>query len=247
MSKTYAIADLHGRFDLLEMALAPIAERAELPATLVTLGDYVDRGPDSRKIIERLMAGLGHNGWRLICLKGNHEDIMWQTCRRLADVDWWLTNGGGATLICYGQQEGDQADVTVVPASHLDWIERLPLMHVDKHRVFVHAGVNPNLSLDDQDAEGVVWKIYPDDDDGGHGQRHVVHGHHQHPDGPIFKESRTNLDTFAWYTGRLAIGVFDDATPGGPIEILEVNGEPIEKLLSSRRSMSPVASDAPTR
>ena len=98
MSKTYAIADLHGRFDLLEMALACIIERAELPATLVTLGDYVDRGPDGRKIIERLMAGLGRDGWRLICLKGNHEDIMWQTCRRLPDVDWWLTNGGGATL-----------------------------------------------------------------------------------------------------------------------------------------------------
>ena len=141
MSKTYAIADLHGRFDLLEMAFACIVERAEPPATLVTLGDYIDRGPDSRKIIERLMAGLGRDGWRLICLKGNHEDIMWQTCRRLPDVDWWLTNGGGATLISYGQQEGDQADVTIVPAPHLDWVERLPLMYVDKHRVFVHAGL----------------------------------------------------------------------------------------------------------
>ena len=93
MSKTYAIADLHGRFDLLEMALRCLAERAERAeprATLVTLGDYVDRGPDSRKIIERLMAGLGRDGWRLICLKGNHEDIMWQTCRRLPDLDWWL-------------------------------------------------------------------------------------------------------------------------------------------------------------
>ena len=58
MSKTYAIADLHGRFDLLEMALARVTERAEPPATLITLGDYVDRGPDSRQIIERLMAGL---------------------------------------------------------------------------------------------------------------------------------------------------------------------------------------------
>jgi hypothetical protein len=86
MSKTYAIADLHGRFDLLEMALARITERAELPAVLITLGDYVDRGPGSRQIIERLMAGLGRDGWRLICLKGNHEDIMWQTCRRLPDV-----------------------------------------------------------------------------------------------------------------------------------------------------------------
>ena len=141
MSKTYAIADLHGRFDLLEMALKCLAERAEPRATLVALGDYVDRGPDSRKIIERLMAGLGRDGWRLICLKGNHEDIMWQTCRRLPDVDWWLTNGGGATLISYGQQEGDEADATVVPAPHLDWVEHRPLMYVDRHRVFVHAGL----------------------------------------------------------------------------------------------------------
>jgi len=236
MSKTYAIADLHGRFDLLEMAVARTAEHVEPPATLVMLGDYVDRGPDSRKVIECLMAGLGRDGWQLICLKGNHEDIMWQTCRRLPDVDWWLTNGGGATLISYGQREGDQADVTVVPAPHLDWIERLPLMHIDKHRVFVHAGVNPSLPLEDQDTEDVIWKIYPDNDDGGHGQRHVVHGHHQHADGPIFKKNRTNLDTFAWHTGRLALGVFDDATPAGPIDTLEVVGEPIEKILSSRWS-----------
>jgi len=156
MSKTYAIADLHGRFDLLEMALARVTERAEPPATLITLGDYVDRGPDSRQIIERLMAGLERDGWRLICLKGNHEDIMWQTCRRLPDVDWWLTNGGGATLISYGQHKGDQADVAVVPAAHLDWIEQLPLMHVDMHRVFVHAGIDPSCSLDQQDAEDVT-------------------------------------------------------------------------------------------
>lgn len=66
MSKTYAIADLHGRFDLLEMALAKIADHAELPATVVTLGDYVDRGPDSRRVIERLMGGLDDEGWRLV-------------------------------------------------------------------------------------------------------------------------------------------------------------------------------------
>jgi serine/threonine protein phosphatase 1 len=228
MGKTYAIADLHGRFDLLERALACIVEHAEPPATFVTLGDYVDRGSDSRKIIERLMTGLGRDDWRLICLKGNH--VMWQTCRRLPDVDWWLMNGGGATLISYGQQEGEEADVTVVPAPHLDWVERLPLMYVDRHRVFVHAGIDPNCPLDEQDAEDVLWKIYPDDDE-GHGQRHVVHGHHQHAHGPIFKRNRTNLDTLAWYTGRLVIGVFDDATPGGPIEVLEVHGEPFEKIL----------------
>ena len=86
-----------------------------------------------------------------------------------------------------------------------------------------------------------MWKIYPDDDERGYGRRHVVHGHHQHAHGPIFKNNRTNLDTFAWYTGRLAIGVFDDAAPGGPIEVLEVNGGPIEKILSSGWSRSHLA------
>jgi len=225
MSKTYAIADLHGRFDLLEMGLAKIASDAELPATLVTLGDYVDRGPDSRKVIERLMGGLSREGWRLICLKGNHEDIMWQTCRcKVPDCDWWLTNGGGATLISYGQNAGDEVDITVVPDQHLKWIERLPLMHVDKYRIFVHAGVDANCSLDEQAPQDLIWKIYDDRDERGHGQRHIVHGHHQHADGPILKKNRTNLDTFAWYTGRLVIAVFDDKTPGGPLEILEVQG-----------------------
>jgi serine/threonine protein phosphatase 1 len=228
MSKTYATADLHGRFDLLELALAKIADHAELPATIVALGDYVDRGPDSRKVIERLMLGLGGEGWRLICLKGNHEDIMWQTCRGIVpDCDWWLTNGGGATLTSYGQNEGDQADVTVIPDEHLMWIERLPSMHVDEHHIFVHAGLDPNSSLDEQDPQEVIWKIYGDRDEGGHGQRHVVHGHHHDADGPILKKNRTNLDTFAWYTGRLVIGVFDDDTPGGPLEVLEVRGQPI--------------------
>ena len=227
MSKTYAIADLHGRFDLLEMALAEIADHAELPATLVTLGDYVDRGPDSRQVIEHLMGGLDDKGWRLICLKGNHEDIMWQTCCGIVpDCDWWLTNGGAATLISYGQEEGNEVDVMVIPVEHLRWIERLPLMHVDKHRIFVHAGVDPNCSLDEQDPQDVIWKIYDDRDDGGHGQRHVVHGHEALAHGPILKKNRTNLDTFAWHTGRLVIGVFDDETPGGPVEILETQGQP---------------------
>jgi serine/threonine protein phosphatase 1 len=235
MSKTYAIADLHGRFDLLEMALAKIANHAELPAILVTLGDYVDRGPDSRQVIERLMGGLHEEGWRLICLKGNHEDIMWQTCRGIVpDCSWWLTNGGGATLISYGQWVGDEADVTVVPADHLRWIERLPLMHLDKHRIFVHAGVNPKTSLDKQDPQDVIWKIYDDRDDGGYGERHIVHGHEAHAHGPILKKCRTNLDTLAWRTGRLVIGVFDDDVPGGPLEILEVRGQSIEANRAAR-------------
>jgi hypothetical protein len=74
----------------------------------------------------------------------------------------------------------------------------------------------PNFSLNEQDSQELIWRIYDARDEDGHGQRHVAHGHHQHANGPILKKNRTNLDTFAWYTGRLAIGVFDDDTPRVP-------------------------------
>ena len=101
-------------------------------------------------------------------------------------------------------------------------------MHVDKHRVYVHAGVDPDQSLDAQDAQTLLWKIYKGPDQRDHGGRHVVHGHHQFTDGPITVEGRTNLDTLAWYTGRLVVGVFNDDVAGGPVSLLEVRGEAVE-------------------
>src|SRR5271169_4752458 len=103
MSLTYAIPDIHGRLDLLESAIAKILEHsAGQRATVVTLGDYVDRGPGSRQVIERLMA------WRpdkltVVNLKGNHEAMMWQVCNNLAELDWWIANGGDRTLASYGK------------------------------------------------------------------------------------------------------------------------------------------------
>jgi serine/threonine protein phosphatase 1 len=223
VAKTYAIADLHGRYDLLVQALNAIFRRPG-GGTVITLGDYVDRGPESRQIISHLMTlrESPQAGWKVICLKGNHEDMMVETIRKPLHPDWWIGNGGGRTLISYGHAPKGLVDYSVVPESHLDWLDALPLMHVDKHRVFVHAGVNPNCPLDEQDPQNVMWKLYDDRDDGGHGQRHVVHGHHQFADGPILKKNRTDLDTFAWHTGRIVVGVFDDDVAGGPIEQIEI-------------------------
>lgn len=227
MPNTYAIADLHGRLDLLELALARIAEHAKLPAKVVTMGDYSDRGPQSRQIIERLMTGPGHDGWTWVHLKGNHEDIMLQALRDPSKQDWWMQNGGGQTLASYGG---------AVDREHVRWIDALPLYHEDKHRVFVHAWVHPTTPLSEQadlrcyhGEPALFWTLYRDDDEGGHLGKHVVHGHHQHADGPVLKKNRTNLDTFAWYSGRLVVGVFNDDKAGGPIEFIQVKGEPFQR------------------
>jgi len=242
MPLTYVIPDLHGRSDLLERALAAIdAHAVGQGGTIVVLGDYVDKGPDSRGVIARLRAGVA-SGWRLATIKGNHDAMMVAALRegatpreditpradvlpgaaeasRMAD---WLHKGGDAALASYG---GEAADV---PVHDIDWLDGRPLWHVDAHRIYVHAGVDPALPLSQQAPLLLMTKRYADDDESGHGAgdrvRHVVHGHDQHAAGPLLKAGRSNLDTLAWKTGRLVIGVFDDDTPGGPIDLMEIIG-----------------------
>lgn len=224
---TYAVADLHGRHDLLMTAfdLATTHSQGE-PSTFVVTGDFVDRGPQSRQIIVELMKGEYHN-LRLVVLKGNHEDMMAVCVRGHAAMSWWIGNGGGATLHSYGYASGD----TLYPLrgkldDHLIWIDSLPIWHEDKHRFFVHAGVDPGKSLAEQSEQNMLWMRSDRHSDYRFNGKHVVHGHEQFADGPILLEGRSDLDTLAWYTGRLAVGVFDDAKPGGPAEILWATGEP---------------------
>lgn len=233
MTKTYAIADLHGRRDLLDKAITAIEADSPKGGTVVFLGDYIDRGPQSAQIITRLMEGPSDpDRWRWVCLQGNHEVIMLTCLLARGTASWWLGNGGGPTLISYGAKDGDYFHEAVehVPASHREWVAGLPVMHADDHRVFVHAGVDPYEPLENQDDKVLQWKLYDDWDEGGHGDRHVVHGHHQFEDGPIKKKGRTDLDTLAWWTGRLVVGVFDDDVPGGPVDFIEIIGQAINEM-----------------
>ena len=219
---TYAIGDVHGCFDLLERAFATIAEHAAAHSgsvryTVVTLGDYIDRGPDSRKVIERLMRGAD-GSYSLICLMGNHEAMMVETIREGLNPTWWCSNGGYETLASYEAVTASG----VPPIAHVDWAASLPRFYVGLHRVYVHAFVDPDIALEAQDQDRLIWHRYSAADERGHGFRHVVHGHTPHANGPILLRGRTNLDTGAFFTGRLTVGVFDDALPGGPVEILEV-------------------------
>jgi len=233
MTKTYAIADLHGRFDLLELALETLA--AEEPGTIVFLGDYVDRGPDSAGIIKRLMEGPPA-GWTWICLLGNHEDMMLMTLLTPKHPQWWIQNGGGATLISYGHPREGTFMPEVVPREHLKWLAELPLFHADKHRVYVHAGVDPDLTLDMQVRETLLWKRYGHNNS-GHYALHVVHGHEVFQDGPLQLAGRTGLDTGAYHTSILSIGVFDDDRPGGAERIIQVVGDSFEELMAKAEAV----------
>jgi serine/threonine protein phosphatase 1 len=215
MSLIYVIPDIHGRHDLLNAGLAEIAAQGDA-GVIVLIGDYVDKGPDSKQVIDRLLSGV--EGSRLVALKGNHDAMMVEALRDRSKMAAWIAKGGDAALASYG---GDPAGV---PQAHIAWLDRLQPMHVDAHRIYVHAGVDPDIALDQQSEATLLWKRYPKGFPGGYGDRHVVHGHDNFPEGPLLYEGRTNLDTLAWRTGRLTIGVFDDDRPGGPVDFISVRG-----------------------
>jgi serine/threonine protein phosphatase 1 len=230
---TYAVGDIHGRLDLLETALGLIeGHAAGRPSRIIFLGDYVDRGPDSRAVVERLM-GLERAG-RALCLKGNHEDLMVAalTDPTRAALSRWRACGGGATLRAYGADD-DRDVLSLAPRDHLRWLAGLALTTADDHRIFVHAGLAPGVAFRDQSEETCLWireaflRAGPREF-----EAHVVHGHtplwagKPDPATPELLAHRTNLDTGAFATGRLSIGVFDPALPGGPVEVLTAVGPP---------------------
>lgn len=223
--KTYGIADLHGRFDLFLEAVHLIEKSSHTGGTIVFLGDYVDRGPQSAQIIQALIDGPSEpDRWQWVTLQGNHEDMMVESLRTKAQfyLSNWCLNGGGRTLISYGADaaRGALAAVDCVPQEHIDFIANMPVTYQDKHRFFVHGGMPPEGSTYKQTLQWYLFKTeddYPTPDG-----LHIVHGHHQHTDGPLLYKNRSNFDTGAYHTGRLVIGVFDDDTPGGPIATHEI-------------------------
>jgi serine/threonine protein phosphatase 1 len=222
MGFTYVIPDLHGRHDLLTAGIAEISAHSKGgAAAIVTIGDYVDKGPQSKQVIDRLRAGFAAN-WSFVALKGNHDALMADALRDGSKMAAWMAKGGGAALSSYG------GDISLVPKTHLAWLDGLRLVHVDAHRVYVHAGVDPAIPLDSQSQATLLTKRYPKGFSGGFGERHVVHGHDNCPDGPLLYAGRTNLDTLAWRTGRLTIGVFDNDRPGGPIDFIVLQGSPAQ-------------------
>lgn len=221
--KYYVLADLHGRYDLLSKAVVKIAEHANGEEyTFVSLGDYIDRGPQSKEIIDFLMEFS--KAENVICLKGNHEDTMVQVCNNptMYNQKWWADNGGTTTWDSYGGWES-------IDTKHVNWMRNLPYYYETTKQLFVHAGIpQSEMNLPPRNLrhfEAMIWMSYDKSDGRGWKGKHVVHGHHQFEDGPHVWHGRyggrTDLDCWAYHTGRLVIGVFDD-TQGPALEFLEV-------------------------
>jgi serine/threonine protein phosphatase 1 len=217
MALTYAIGDIHGRHDLLQVLLDRIeAHAGSRGHRLVFLGDYIDRGPGSAAVIETVRGLQAKAPETVVCLKGNHEDMLLRVVAEPALAYWWVGNGGDAALASYGVSAPQE-----IPSDVLDWIGALPTWHEDRWRYFVHAGLRPGIPFQEQAEEDLIWIRQPflavDHDFG----KHVVHGHTPlHSARPETRPFRTNLDTGAVFGGVLTAGVFtDDQAP--PVGFLQ--------------------------
>jgi len=215
-ARAYAIGDIHGRLDLLDEMLvrieADVAARPRRRTWVVFLGDFIDRGPDSAGVIERLRTWRPEH-LRPVLLAGNHEEVFLSVlggdARMLAN---WLRFGGAECLASYGvdpdrirrmdEEEAVAAICAKVPRAHREFLESLNDTFAFGDYLFVHAGIRPGVALDQQDRTDLRWIRDPflsDAQDHGHV---VVHGH-TISRAVEERSNRIGIDTGAYRTGVL--------------------------------------------
>ncbi len=195
--RTIAVGDIHGCSAALDAILAAIAPQPD--DTIVVLGDYVDRGPDSKGVIDRLII-LGTK-CQLIALHGNHEEMMLDVIRDGQPPYRWLQYGGVETLDSYRFA----GDMSVIPNEHLEFFASMRDFYETEDHFFVHANYDPELSLAEQPRFLLRWQKLTDATPTAHrsGKRAIV-GHTHDRDGEIVDLGYlVCLDTYCYGGGWL--------------------------------------------
>lgn len=247
--RTYAIGDIHGHLNLLQDLHARIAadqcacgdaQSPQGPAPIVHVGDLVDRGPDSRGVVEYLRAGMA-SGANWVVLKGNHDrmflgfvaDINHHDEGLRRDLSWLHPRlGGAATLASYGVPNAAERPIppvhreaqALVPQQHRAFIAALPNRFQRGDVIYVHAGIRPGIPLAEQTETDLVWiRAGFLEDTSDHGPL-IVHGHTA-LDAPTHYGNRLNIDSGAAYGGLLSAVVIEGRdvfhlTPQGRVRLI---------------------------
>lgn len=212
---TCVIGDIHGCHASLTNLLDKVIDRAD---TLIFLGDYVDRGPQSRQVIETLLQLRNNPNLHLIFLKGNHELMLYNYLTGV-DRSVFLRVGGLQTLASYGiNQENDDNLLPLLPASHRAFFEQLALYHEDQHGIYVHAGLQPGKHLSRQTPDWCLWVRDRFLRSSANFGKPVIFGHtvfHK----PLVEANKIGIDTGAVYGGKLTALLLPD------MEFIQVDGE----------------------
>ncbi len=219
-TRLYVVGDIHGRLDLLDRLIDAIRRDVDEygnDCQTVTLGDYIDRGPNSRGVIERLLVNPFPGPY--VALKGNHEVLLESFLADPAVGEHWRRLGGLETLHSYGvpvsgvmvgkaYEEAAERLRVAIPAEHMSFLRSLKTSYSNDKYFLCHAGVRPGAPLERQNDEDLLWirgEFLNSKKDFG---KIVVHGHTPVEE-PEVLPNRINIDTGAFATGRLTCVVLD--------------------------------------
>ena len=222
-TRVYAIGDIHGRLDLLErmhdLIVSDARDFSGSRKVVVYLGDYVDRGLDSREVVE-LLIHSPLDGFVPVYLKGNHEQALLDFLDGSMLFLDWMAYGGDATIYSYGVGlKGSRITLEShdeilekfhanLPGHHADFYRSLSLTHSEGDYLFAHAGVRPGVALAEQTETDILWirnEFLDWDEDFG---KVVVHGH-SITSAPDVRHNRIGIDTGAYATGQLSCLVLE--------------------------------------
>ena len=214
----YAVGDIHGRLDLLNVLIAELKQdlvREGKPGVFILLGDYIDRGPDSRGVVERVLCLVKETWVQALPLRGNHEQLLLDFIEQPENGSNWFALGGAATLASYGvpaQGRGPTRKdwvsvrdrlVECMPRAHRSLLGNLPFCVTAGDYFFVHAGVRRGRPLNAQRRTDMLWirDSFLKEPTLGFGKV-IVHGHSTSID-PMIERERIGIDTGAYATGVL--------------------------------------------
>ncbi len=200
MKRIFAVGDIHGCLDQLQ-ELIPLLDIDRDRDTLVLIGDYIDRGSDSKGVLDFIVE-LKRELKHVVCLRGNHEEMFLDFMLGGKTGALFLENGGRETLSSYGLKPALEGLAVRLPEAHLQFLQALPLYFETEDFLFIHAGLRPGIPLARQDPFDLLWirqEFYLSDTDFS---KVVVFGHTPFAQ-PLLLEDRIGIDTGAVYGGKL--------------------------------------------
>lgn len=224
--RVYAIGDIHGCAHLLDRLLGRISAEcvaADEEAEVVFMGDYVDRGDDSREVLSLLRSAGEREGIRPVWLRGNHEELLLEFLDGFDEEGRWIKFGGLQTLLSYrvrgvrpvnepGEIDRLRDELARALGDDAAFLRDLPASHSRGNVFFAHAGADPRRALDDQPGDALIWGSRGFLSTPRRDGNWVVHGHYV-VDEPVAAAGRIAVDTGAYFSQRLTAVCLGEGTP----------------------------------
>jgi serine/threonine protein phosphatase 1 len=200
LKKLFAIGDIHGRADKIDEMISRIEINPE-EDTLVFIGDYIDRGPDSKGVVNSII-NIRKKIEHVFCLLGNHEQMLLDYHLHRKNEEIFFMNGGNVTAFSYGLIRTNTGVRMDIPEDHIDFFQSLMLYYETDNFIFVHAGLRPGIPLGKQKKNDLLWIRDEFIDDRSILEKVVVFGHTPVTN-PLIEKHKIGIDTGAAYGGKL--------------------------------------------